>query len=275
MRGAGLGWIVGLLFGLSFLTQAAEKTPTNFKANYLELEGLTQTLTDQGLEILGTHAVAGESDYTVVIYTSPELKKAAQRPGRGFIATLRVLHNKKDQELVVANPEYYMRAFLQKEYAEGSAQPIQDTLEKALGALTPTEDSLKTKKLANYNFMLGMPHYDNGTVVATGPTSELFQALEKNVQDRLVFSVDLNGDGSSILCGVSLPVDIEQFNQMLETMGQAHLLPYPVLIENEKATILPAKYYLALNFPRLTMGEFMKIMSVPREISNSFKTDFR
>ncbi len=57
-------------------------------------------------------------------------------------------------------------------------------------------------------------------------------------------------------------------------MGQSHLLPYTVLVENGEANLLHAKFYLALSFPRLTMGEFMKIMSVPGDIKDAFKADF-
>jgi hypothetical protein len=58
-------------------------------------------------------------------------------------------------------------------------------------------------------------------------------------------------------------------------MKQSHLLPYCVLIENGEAKIMHAKFYLALSFPRLTMGEFMKIMSVPGDIKDEFKTLFK
>jgi hypothetical protein len=254
---------------------AAETTPMDFKAGYLELDALKQKLADHGLQVLGTHQVAGNKDYTVVVYTSAELKKAAQLPGRGFMAALRILHNSKDQELVASNPEYYMRAFLQKDYTDGMAQPVNDALAAALGVLTPTEDSLKTKDLAKYHCMISMPYYDDFVRVGKGSTTELLQKLRANAKDRIVFTQKLNPDGSSVLCGVALPVEIEQFNEKLETMGQSHLLPYTVLIENGEANILHANFYLALSFPRLTMTEFMKIMSVPGNIEDVFKADFK
>ena len=47
------------------------------------------------------------------------------------------------------------------------------------------------------------------------------------------------------------------------------------LIENGKANILHAKFFLALSFPQLSMTEFMKIMSVPGNIEDAFKADFK
>ncbi|MEN8254805.1 MAG: hypothetical protein ABFR33_04975 [Verrucomicrobiota bacterium] len=269
--------VFGLMvfLGIAAAALAAETTPTDFKADYLELDALKQKLTDNGLEVLGTHQVAGSNDYTVVVYTCTELKQAAKLPERGFIAALRILHNAKDRELVVSNPEYYMRAFLQKDYEDGIAKPVNDALAAALGTLTPTDDLLKTKKLAKYKFMMAMPKYDDFARVAKGSTEELCKKLEANAKDRIVFKLDLAEDGSSVLYGVALPVEIEKFNETLETMGQSHLLPYTVLVEKGEANILHAKFYLALSFPRLTMGEFMKIMSVPGDIKDAFKADFQ
>ena len=251
-----------------------ETTPTDFSAAYLELDVLKQQLAEQGLEVLGTHQVAGSNDFTTVIYTSEELKQAAALANRGFVAVMRILHNSRDQELVASNPEYYMRAFLQKDYKDGVATPVNDALAAAIGPLTPTEDSLKTKKLAKYNFMVSMPHYDDFARVAKGSPEELCGKLEANAKDRIVFKLNLAEDGSSVLYGVALPLEIEKFNETLETMGQSHLLPYTVLVEGGEANILHAKYYLALSFPRLSMTEFMKIMSVPGDIKDAFKAVF-
>ena len=78
-----------------------------------------------------------------------------------------------------------------------------------------------------------------------------------------------------MLCVVGLPDGIEKFNDKLETLGQSHLLPYMVLIENDEANILHTKFFLALSFPQLTMTEFMKIMSVPGNIEDAFQADFK
>ncbi|MBC8453807.1 hypothetical protein H8D64_01995 [PVC group bacterium] len=266
--------IIVTVIGMTSIVSAAKTTPTNFKAVYLELPALKEKLAVNGLEVLGTHQVAGSNDYTVLVYTSKNLKKAAAISERGFIAVLHILHNNKKKEIVAFNPEYFMRAFLQKDYKDGMAKPVIDALAAALGKLTPTKDFLKTKKLKKYHFMLGMPYYDDFVRVGKGTTADLLQKLQKNAKDRIVFVQKLNEKGSSLLCGVALSKKIENFNQKLETMGQSHLLPYSVLIENGEANILHAKYYLALSFPNLSMGEFMKIRAVPGDIEDAFEEIF-
>jgi hypothetical protein len=271
-------WLVVLICAAGWWVMespGAEEVPADFKAAYVELETLEQKLSENGLELLGRHRVAGSAAHTVVVYTSAALKEAARLPGCGFIGALRILHNSEAQEIVVSNPEYYLRAYLRKAYGEGMAQPVREALTAALGALEPTADLLKKKKLANYHFMISMPYYDDAVCVGTGGTAELLEKLQTRAKDRIVFTQHLAEDGSSVLCGVALPAEIEKFNEKLDTMDRSHLLPYMVLIENGEARILHAKFYLALSFPRLSMTEFMKIMSVPGDIAEAFKADFR
>ncbi|MCF7849474.1 MAG: hypothetical protein K9M45_11545 [Kiritimatiellales bacterium] len=267
--------IVAAVFCLLSSGAWAEKVPTDFKAQFVPLETLKQKMATHGLEVLGTHAVAGDEDYISIVYTSGDLRKLGQLPGRGFISVLSLLYNKQAKEIVASNPEYFVRAFMQKEYEDGMAKPVSDALRAALGELTPTDDSLEAKKLAKYHFMMSMPYYDDFVRVAKGSTKELCGKLEAGAKEQIVFKLDVATDGSSVLYGVALPVEIEKFNDTLETMGQSHLLPYLVLVENGEANILHAKFYLAVSFPRLTMTEFMKIMSTPGKIEDSCKNLFQ
>ncbi len=269
------GIVVMAVVGMTSMVSAAETTPTDFQAGYVELGSLKEKLAANGLELLGTHQVAGSNEYTVVVYTSADLKKAALISNRGFIAALHILHNSKEREIIASNPEYFMRAFLQKDYKDGMAKPVNDALTAALGPLTPTKDSLPTKKLKKYKFMMGMPNYDDFQRVGKGTTAELLAKLQKNAKEGIVFTQKLNEDGTSVLCGVALSNEIENFNLKIKTINQSHLLPYSVLIENGEARIMHAKFYLALSFPNLTMGEFMKIMGTPGDIKDAFKAIFK
>ena len=269
------GWLAVLVIGVCSTAFASESIPTDFTATWLSLADLEAKLAENGLTVLGKHAVNENKKYTSVIYTSNDLKTLAGQSGRGFIATLRILHNADKKELVVSNPEYFIRAFFQKKYTDGAELPVMKALEGALGKMTPTEDSLSAKKLSKYHFMISMPYYDDFVRVAKGTPTDLMVKLEANAKDRIVYKLDIKGDGSSLLYGVGLPDGLEKFNQKLGTMDRSHLLPYMVLIENGEANILHAKYFFALSFPQLSMTEFMKIMSVPGDIEDAFKDDFK
>jgi len=74
----------------------------------------------------------------------------------------------------------------------------------------------------------------------------------------------------TVLYGVKISKGAEIF---ISTIGEdkALVLPYTVLIEDGTAYPLHAKYYLAISYPLLTMGEFMKISSIPDTIERSLK----
>lgn len=270
-----LRWLIVLVAGIYGTAFASESVPTDFTASYRSLADLEAKLTENGFTVIGRHAVNGNENYTSVIYTSDDLKQLGAQSGRGFIAALRILHNAEKQELVASNPEYFIRAFYRKKYTDGMEAPVVKALEAALGDLEPTDDTLSPKKLSKYHFMVAMPYYDDFVRIAKGPTAELMAKLEANAGDRIVYKLDIKGDGSSVLCGVGLPGGIEKFNEKLGTMDRSHLLPYMVLIEDGEANILHAKFFLALSFPQLSMTEFMKIMSVPGDIEDAFKADFK
>jgi len=265
----------GLMMVLSMaLAAGAESVPADFTAAFAPVGELKQKLSANGLQVLGSHEIAGNSNYVSVVYTSPELKRAAELPKRGFAATLRVLVDLEGKRLVAANPEYYLRAFLQGDYVEGMAAPVAEKLKKALGEWTPTEDAMDAKKLAKYRFMFAMPRYDAFQTVAKGAQEILCEKIELRAKDSIVFKLDLKGDGSSVLYGVAMPPEVEKFNEKIGTMNKAYLLPYVVWIEGDEAKILPARYYLALSFPRLTMTEFGRIMSTPGKIKKAIAADF-
>lgn len=265
--------VLACVWGVT-VAQGAEMITTNFKADFLPIKQIEQNLRDNGLIVLGTHEVMENTNYTSIVYTSADLKTLGQEAGRGFVSVMRILHNADAKELVVSNPEYFIRAFFQDDYQDGMEAPVLKALEAALGTLTPTEDGLSAKKLAKYHFKVMMPYYDDFERVAKGDTASLILDLEANASDQVVFKLELNEDGSSVLYGIALPVKVETFNEKIGTMDRSHLLPYTVLIENGEANILRPKFYLAVSFPRLTMVEFGKIMMTPGKIKNAFEDCF-
>ena len=59
----------------------------------------------------------------------------------------------------------------------------------------------------------------------------------------------------------------------LPKIGEAHVaaLPYEIILQGTEATMLHGKYRIALHWPDLTMGTFMKIMSTPKDIENALE----
>ena len=166
--------------------------------------------------------------------------------------------NSKAKTVRVTNPEYWLKAFLQKDYSASTAGSIKQGVEKALGSLKPTKDKLSSGDIAKYHYALSMPYYE-----------DMLKFDKSGVKSgKTLFPLKLpNG---STLVGVKLSKATEKF---IETIGedQALVLPYTVLIENGKVYALHAKYYLAISYPLLSLGEFMKISSTPGAIERQLK----
>ncbi|MCF6244145.1 MAG: hypothetical protein L3J43_03860, partial [Sulfurovum sp.] len=110
--------------------------------------------------------------------------------------------------------------------------------------------------LPKYQFMKGMPKYQNMIEVASG--TNLLEKLKNN--DKVVFTQSL--ENGATLVGIKLGKRTQKFTKRIGR-NNAAMLPYPILIENGKAKILDPKYYISFMYPLLTMSEFMTIATVP------------
>jgi len=249
------------VLAFSAISLQAGSVSAYYSAPYKDAGTVKSALTKEGFTILNTYSPAGKGKLKVITYTNSKLKNMASKPKRGFAAVQKVMIDSKTKKVLATNPTYWLKAFLQKDFNGGDAA-VTASLTKALGKLTPTADSLSGGKLSGYHFMLGMPYYQDMLELKSGA---------KGVKNAL-YSVKL-GNGAT-LYGVKMPKSAEGF---ISKIGEdkALVLPYTVLIEGGKAYALHAKYYLAISYPKLTMGQFMKISSVPDTIENKLKKSIK
>ena len=73
--------------------------------------------------------------------------------------------------------------------------------------------------------------------------------------------------------GVGLLNTEDGESHFLPKIGEGHIaaLPYEIILQDKTATILHGKYRIALFWPDLTMGTFMKIMSTPGDIEDTME----
>lgn len=268
-----LATIVALLLsGLNgFAAEPKGEVPAYYYVAYADAPTVKEKLASGGFEVLATYASAAQS--TSIVVTCPGLKKAASKPGRGFAAVMRVLVDDEHKRVAYTNPIYFSKAFLQGDYDYAVAQKAADKLAKALGEGTPSADTLKYDDLAGYHFMLGLPYFEDMDELAEGDNAALLEKL-KTFEDgkHVVFTLDL-GDGTT-LAGYALSDKTASFVKDIGTQN-AEVLPYLVLIEDGKAKALAAKYYLAVSYPLLSMGEFMTIASTPGKIRDELEHAFK
>jgi len=256
--------LLGSLMAALLTTTVMAKDVSSYEYGaYKSATDVKSALRDNGMKIVGEYDAMQNPAYHVIAYTNETLKNDASKEERAFAAVQKVMVSKADNQLVFTNPEYFLHAFLQDDYKADDAKKLNDTLVKAFGKLTGSKEALEDDDIAGYHFMMGMPYYEDMIEVAKG--KDLADKLEKNAADNIVFKMQV---GDATLYGIAMPTEKGEKYYLSEIKGEknAAFLPYMVIIEGDEAKILHPKYYLAIAYPNLSMGEFMSISGTPGDI---------
>jgi hypothetical protein len=249
-----------------------ESIATYYIGAYMDAKAAKSALEGAGFEVIGEHKM--KKIGTTLVYTNDALKKMADKPTRGFAAIQRLFIDEERQQISLTNPVYFGKAFMQDQYDHATSKAASDALHKAFSGLTPSKDAMEFGDLEGYHFMMGMPYYTDVDELGEGDTAALVDQIVngKKAKKNLVFELKLSDD--RVLVGYKLSKRTAKFPTKIGTQNSG-LLPYTVLIEDGKAVSLAAKYYLAISYPLLTMGEFMTIATVPGAIEKDLAKPFK
>ena len=230
--------------------------------------------------------VAGEySPYKgahVVVVTSDSLRKNAAKSDFGaYGAVVRISLTEVGGNLQIAymNPLYMADAYRMKD-------PLSDVaagLEKALGRKEDfgSKEGLKASKLRKYHYMIMMPYFTDQVKLASyGSQEEAVKAVETNLAAHKGgtvkgYRVDIPGNRESVF-GIGLSegdgadAKIMKIIDIGELKHTAHL-PYEIVVSDGSVYMLHGKFRIAIDFPDLTMGTFMKISGAPSAIEEKLK----
>jgi hypothetical protein len=262
------------------------------ESSFIEAQSIVRDgLEAQGLEILGEYQPAKDANRWVLVYTSKDLKSAVKSTGkeRSFALAQRVAIYKSAQgiHLSATNPSYWCAAYFQDDFAsiQSKVKATEGKLEgvfKAAGISKPlaygSEDGLQLDDLYEYQYMFGMPEFEDQVKLKSFKSFEEAQAaltkgLAENSRDaQLVYSITLEGEKVA-LYGIGLfGADGEQkFLPIIDIDDPKHscFLPYEILILDNEVYMLHGRFRIALSFPDLTMRTFSKIMSTPGDIEDA------
>ena len=246
------------------------RVSTFLETKTLPLETVKKRLLNNGFSVLSEYQIDKKGFITSIVFTSSSIVSLASKRERGFASTLRVLINKESKIMSITNPVYIMKAFLQKDYDGKVAQDTLQALNKAFKNLQASKDIVKFSKLDHYRYMDNMPYYQDMEIVA----SETNEKLLKHAHNSKKIIYEYTLDNGSIILGVKLSKRTSKFVKKIGYQN-AGLLPYPILIENNKAKVLAPQYYIALMYPMLSMTKFMSIASVPGAIIKDCQRVFK
>jgi hypothetical protein len=252
-------------------TSVAQEISTYLIGEYISVISARNKLTSVGYEILTTYKPVKDG-YTIV-FTNEALKKEASKEGRAHAAVLRLFIDDKEKMISLTNPLYFGRAFMQDDFNAKIFQEEFKSLTGIFSGLKGSKDALDADDIAGFHFMMAMPYYEDFDDLSTGSNTDLLAKVNAYKEGKhILFELKLSE--KSTLIGYDLDKRTKKF---IEKIGRANasILPYTISIENEKATALAAKYYLAIAYPLLTMGEFMTISTVPGAILKNLESPFK
>ncbi|MGB5964169.1 MAG: hypothetical protein WBF77_02885 [Sulfurimonadaceae bacterium] len=223
-----------------------------------------------GFTLLASYKIDKKGTVTSMVFTDQNISAAAAKESRGFAGSLRLLVDEKNSQISISNPIYVMKAFMQDEYDNELATQTLKRLRDNFDGLQNSKDVVKFIRLPRYKFMNSMPVYEDMKEVASGKNETL---LAKARQSKAVIYEQKLSNGSTVI-GVKLSKRTSKFVKKTGYQN-SELLPYPILIENNKAKILAPKYYIAVMYPLLTMSEFMTIATIPGAIEKDCDKIFR
>jgi hypothetical protein len=227
-------------------------------------------LQEAGFEVIATYSPVKEG--TTIVFTNNELKAEGAKPKRAHAAVLRMFIDDQEKTVSITNPVYFGKAFMQDDYKENVFVAQFEKINSAFPGLTGSKDMLEFDDLADFHFMMGMPYYADVDELASASNEELISKA-KTYKDGKLLIFELKLSDKSTLLGYDLDKRTKKF---VDKIGRANsaVLPYCISVENGVATALAPKYYLAISYPLLTMGEFMTISTVPGAIIKDLQKPF-
>lgn len=234
----------------------------------------------EGFEVLGEYSPYKGAH--IVVVTSDALKAHAAKSNFGaYGAIQRISLTEKGKELQIAytNPLYLAQAYRMKE----NLADVASKLEKALGRkdVFGSKNGLKAEKLRSYHYMVMMPYFDDQILLKRHKShEEALQSVESNLSagkggTLKVYRVDLPGKKESVF-GVGIREGEGADATVMKTVDFGELkqtahLPYELIVSEGAVYMLHGKFRIAVDFPDLTMGTFMKISGAPAAIETVLK----
>jgi hypothetical protein len=231
-----------------------------------------------GFKVIGKYFPKTLSGYGVVIATDGAMLDEVGSVGGPAIlgAAIRV-GVKADGSVAYTNPDYWYRAYFRKVFSkkEDAVKALQERLQGALGAGKGLGGDEGAGSLTNYRYMIGMERLDSyknklaeygsfaealktvreNLAKGTGKTTKVYEVV---MADRklAVFGVAMNdGDNSD-----------GDWIKKIDMQNNIAGLPYEVYIVNNEVGAPHGRFRIALAFPDVGMGQFMRISSLPNTI---------
>ena len=251
-------------------------------------EKIVAALKDNSFSVIGVYNPSNKSGLKVIAFTRSDLKntvvKVKDRGALAAIFNVGLVKEGNKVNMSYTNPDYILRAYLGDSYNsyKTTFDAFSTDLKSAFSSLgsdfTSFGGSVSADKLKKYHYKVMMPYFtDPVELKEFASFSEGLNTIEANLKahkgdTKMVYKLVYTSREVAVF-GVGLQSKEDGEAHFLPKIGEAHAaaLPYEIILQGTEATILHGKYRIALHWPNLTMGTFMKIMSTPGDIEDTLE----
>lgn len=251
-------------------------------------EKITQALQNNSFTILGTYNPSNKSALKIISFTRTDIKntvvKVTDRGALAAIFKVGLVSENGKVTMSYTNPEYILRAYLGDNYNtyKSTFQKFDTDLKTALSTIgnefKPFGGTVKAGNLKKYHYKIMMPYFtDPITLNEFSSFGEGLKIIEGNLKAKkggtvLVYKLIYEKENIAVF-GIGLQNKEKGESLFLPIIGEDNVaaMPYEIILQGKKVTMLPGKYRLAVSWPELSMGTFMKIMGTPGDIEDTLE----
>lgn len=231
-----------------------------------------------GFKVVGKYFPKGLTGFGVVIATDDVmLSEVGAVGGEAILGAAIRVGVKADGSIAYTNPDYWYRAYFRKSFAkhEDAVKALQGRLQETLGAGKEQGGDEAAANLTNYRYMIGMERLDSykNQLNSFGSFTEALKAVRENLDKGVgktakVYEVVLP-DRKLAVFGVAMnngEYSDGEWIKRIEMQNNIAGLPYEIYIVDKEVGSPHARFRIALSFPDVGMGQFMRISSLPNVI---------
>jgi len=279
-----------LLIGFSALAEEKEYPPyykvATVKGSMSEVAASVRVALESGdFKVIGEYQPGNNDSLMVLCYTRKDFADISLKfEDRGALASVMKVglkNNDGNIDVSMINPMYIFYAYFYEGVdpyigqLESMAKDVKAALSTIGNDFEPFGGFEEREDLEDYRYKIMMPYFtDPVELTEYNSFEEGLSVIRKNLDAGIgntvkVYEVVYPGQKIALF-GIGLldPEDGEA--DFLPTIGEDHVaaMPYEIILQDKEVTMLPGRYRIALHWPELGMGTFMKIMSTPGNIED-------
>jgi len=235
-------------------------------------------LKDHGFKVVGKYFPKSLAGSGVVVATDDAmLNEVGSVGGYAVLGAAIRVGVKADGSVAYTNPDYWYRAYFRKSFdkKEGAVKALEARLQDALGAGKGLGGDEPAGNLTHYRYMVGMERLDShkNKLAEYGSFAEALKTVRDNLAKGVgktakVYEIVLP-DRKLAVFGVAMNDGDNSDGEWVKRIDmQNHIagLPYEIYINDKQVEAPHARFRIALAYPDVGMGQFMRISSLPAAI---------